>query len=307
MNIKKRYCPFCKKQNQRHHYLSCKDKPDNLSIIELKYEYIKYNFNYLTDINNLYDEYVTNRKSLTELNNKFGIDFKSIGFLLDYFNIKKRNIKDSSDIMLKHSKDTFNKKYGVSNPWEKNAIGYNTRIKNLNEKYNINNVFQRQDVIEKIKISNDITGHKKRKETMKKLYGYESPFQVETIHRKALLNSGKRITKLNKIIYDALDKNNIDYIKEYCIKENDRKYFYDVKIGNILIEINGDYWHANPNKYNIDWVNTNRKQMAKEIWDNDLIKKEVAIKHGYTFVTIWENEIKHNIGKLDEFIQNKIN
>ena len=150
MNIKKRYCPFCKKENKKHHYLNCKNKPNNLNNVEIRYEYIKYNFKCLSEKDILYKKYIIDRKSLTELNMEFGIDFKSVGFLLDYFNIKKRNIKDSSDIMLKHSKETFNKKYGINNPWEKNGVGYNTRIKNLNKKYGVDNVFQLKNTIKKI-------------------------------------------------------------------------------------------------------------------------------------------------------------
>lgn len=306
MKNKIRFCPFCNKENKRHHYLKCKNRPNKLNNEKLKYEYIKYNFKYISKKDNLYKEYVINRKSLTDLKKEFKIDFKSVIFLLDYFNIKKRSIKDSSDIMLKHSKKTFNKKYGIDNPWEKNAIGYNTRIKNLNDKYGIDNVFQKKDVIEKIKNSNINGGFEKKNKTMLKRYGITSPFQDPKIHKKALLNSGKRITKLNNMIYDIFDKNEIKYEKEYFIQNGIKKYFYDVKVEDILIEINGDYWHANPEKYDKAWYNRQKKQTALEIWNNDKIKRDIAIENGYKFITIWESEIKNNIGKLDEYIKNKI-
>ncbi len=305
--MKIKYCPFCKKENKKHHFLYCKDKPINLKNDELKFKYIKYNFDYISNENNLYKEYMIKRKSLPDLFNEFGIDFKSIGFLLNYFNIKKRTIKDSVDIMLKHSKETFNKKYGIDNPWQKNGVGYNTRIANLNKKYGIDNVFQRKDVIEKIKNSNINSGFKKRNKTMMKRYGIISPFQNPEIHRKALLNSGKRITHLNKLIYDALNKNKIKYTKEYFIQNKTKKYFYDVRIGNILIEINGDYWHANPEKHDKDWYNKQKNQTAEEIWENDLMKKKTAEKNGFKFITIWETEIKNNTENLSEYIKNKIN
>lgn len=278
-----------------------------LNVNQLKYEYVKYNFPYLALEQNLYNEYVINRNSLTELNSKHGIDYKSVGFLLDYFNINKRTIKDSVDIMLKHSKITFNLKYGVDNPWDKDGIGYNTRISNLKTNYDVVNVSQIQYVKDKIKISNNLVGHTKRKNTMLDRYGYTSPFQVESIHRLALLNSGKRITKLNLLLYDALTDDKFEYIKEFYIKDNKRKYFYDVKVGNILIEINGDYWHANPTKHDKDWYNVQRKQHAREIWKQDLIKKNIAIENGYKFITIWEQDIKANTGHLNEYIKNKVN
>jgi hypothetical protein len=142
---------------------------------------------------------------------------------------------------------------------------------------------------------------------MMKKYGIISPFQNAEIHKKAISNSAKRVTQLNKIIYDILEKNKIKYEKEYFIVHENKKYFYDIKVNNILIEINGDYWHANPNKYNENWYNKQKKQTALEIWNSDNIKKQIAIKNGFKFITLWETDIKNNMGNLNEYIKNKIN
>ena len=63
---------------------------------------------------------------------------------------------------------------------------------------------------------------------------------------------------------------------EYKITSKDGKSkFYDFKFGNIILEINGDYYHANPRFYNENDKLTihHITYKAKEIWYNDLLKK----------------------------------
>lgn len=72
---------------------------------------------------------------------------------------------------------------------------------------------------------------------------------------------------------------------------------YDILINNTkkIIEVQGDYWHANPNKYKTNDLIVNKKLgtvSAKEIWDKDLEKKNRAEKLGYSILYIWESDIK---------------
>jgi GDP-D-mannose dehydratase len=47
-------------------------------------------------------------------------------------------------------------------------------------------------------------------------------------------------------IKSLLDMMNIQYTSQKKLKSNKNSvYFFDICIGNILIEINGDFWHAN--------------------------------------------------------------
>ncbi len=51
---------------------------------------------------------------------------------------------------------------------------------------------------------------------------------------------------------ESLDILDIDFQHQFYLNENNKvKYAYDFKLvdTNILLEINGDYWHANPVKY----------------------------------------------------------
>ncbi len=71
-------------------------------------------------------------------------------------------------------------------------------------------------------------------------------------------------------------------------------YIYDflIKDTNILIEINGNYIHANPRLYD----NPNQKLSyrgkafkVKDRWKLDSDKKRLAKDQGYRLITIWEN------------------
>jgi G:T-mismatch repair DNA endonuclease (very short patch repair protein) len=60
----------------------------------------------------------------------------------------------------------------------------------------------------------------------------------------------------------------------------------------MLIEFNGDYWHCNPKKYGADYFNVKLNMTAKQIWDRDAEKEQLAKQNGYEFLTIWESDYR---------------
>jgi len=111
-------------------------------------------------------------------------------------------------------------------------------------------------------------------------------------------------------IYNLLDdnmKNNIYYgslNKEYFIYDKDSKkiFYHDYVMNDIklIIEFNGDYWHANPNIYVDDFYHTIRKMTAKDIWAAQRYKNKLAENKGYQVIEIWESDYK----KDKKFIKN---
>jgi hypothetical protein len=103
-------------------------------------------------------------------------------------------------------------------------------------------------------------------------------------------------------IYNLLDdnmKNNIYYgslNKEYFIYDEDSKkiFYYDYVMNDIklIIEFNGDYWHANPNIYVDDFYHTIRKMTAKDIWTAQQYKNKLAENNGYQVIEIWESDYR---------------
>ena len=61
----------------------------------------------------------------------------------------------------------------------------------------------------------------------------------------------------------------------------------------ILVEVNGDFWHGNPNQYESeDYIEFPIKRVkAKDIWERDRKKYLTASERGYKMVILWESDI----------------
>ena len=66
---------------------------------------------------------------------------------------------------------------------------------------------------------------------------------------------------------------------------------YDRKI---IVEINGDFWHMNPELFESSYYNKVMNMTAQEIWDREQQKIKRLEELGYKVITIWESEINKN-------------
>ena len=76
----------------------------------------------------------------------------------------------------------------------------------------------------------------------------------------------------------------------------------------IVIEINGDMWHANPKTYKAsDMI---RKwgglTPAQKIWEFDEARIKQINKFGYTVIIIWGSDIRTNIKKVKSILNEKV-
>ena len=78
--------------------------------------------------------------------------------------------------------------------------------------------------------------------------------------------------------------------KEKWISNGKLAYSYDFTLGKKIIEFNGDYWHMNPKVYSPDYFNKNTKFTAKEKWQKDDDKINLAKEKGYDVLVIWEKD-----------------
>lgn len=62
----------------------------------------------------------------------------------------------------------------------------------------------------------------------------------------------------------------------------------------IIIEVNGDYWHCNPLKYNSDWFHPVKKKTAQQIWEIDSKRTLTLNEAGYKVIIIWERDVLKN-------------
>lgn len=114
-------------------------------------------------------------------------------------------------------------------------------------------------------------------------------------------------TKPEKMVRELLEQKglvkNIDFYQE---KSFFGKYFTDFFFPstNLIIEVMGDYWHANPQIYGESKIPLNTEQEARIIKDKE--KKEDFIEQGYHYIEIWESDIYNDLEKEIEACFNYI-
>ena len=71
--------------------------------------------------------------------------------------------------------------------------------------------------------------------------------------------------------------------------------FYDFYIPSVklLIEVDGDYWHANPKKYKADDIIGQSNKTAKKIWEYDKTKTQDILNEGYNILRYWSSDLKN--------------
>ena len=120
--------------------------------------------------------------------------------------------------------------------------------------------------------------------------------KIENLNR---CRDGYKLTKISSLnirFKELLDKLNLEYTDEFCLWDDTRSYYYDFKVGNYIFELNGDFWHANPQQYkSTDILKFPGKPItAQELWDKDEVKRKIAESYGYKVIYYWECQINDN-------------
>ena len=109
-----------------------------------------------------------------------------------------------------------------------------------------------------------------------------------------------------------LKKLNLDFFTHQYMRITNG-YQCDILIPsmNLVIECDGDFFHANPKIYSADFVrfpNSGDKRKARDIWERDRIRTEELIQKGYNVLRLWESEIKvMNINNFKQKIMEVVN
>lgn len=101
---------------------------------------------------------------------------------------------------------------------------------------------------------------------------------------------------------EFLDKLKIKYIYQFEAKEIGRFYDFYLPDSRILIEIDGDYYHSNPNKYDENNLNPMQKHNKRV----DEYKNKWALMRGIPLLRIWECDIRNNPEKVMMVLKNLI-
>ena len=105
-------------------------------------------------------------------------------------------------------------------------------------------------------------------------------------------NHSSKLEEKFKIILDILD---IKY--QHIFYAKSIKAFYDFYLPkqNILIEVDGDFWHCNPAKFPLAKYSTKIRNLNR-----DQEKNKWAEKNGYKLLRFWEDDINNNIKQVKQ-------
>lgn len=181
--------------------------------------------------------------------------------------------------------------------------------KQASERMKKNNPTKRADVREKISDSlqtyyKDHTGYwygKKRdehseymKDYMQKVFSTSEEYKdFNPELRSKLISAHRRISQLQKKVYSSLVLAGYkNFELEWEFTEDNITYIVDIvdPKNKIIVEVNGDFWHQNPDKYGPNDT-VFGKVKAKDIWKKDAEKKKFFVERGWKYIVVWEHQV----------------
>jgi G:T-mismatch repair DNA endonuclease (very short patch repair protein) len=133
-------------------------------------------------------------------------------------------------------------------------------------------------------------GRKQSKSTRKKM--------SDSAIQRIIKTDQNHTSKLEKTFANILELLDIEYTQFFYAK--DIKAFYDFYLpkNNILIEVDGDFWHCNPNtKYSTPKYQTQNKNIKR-----DQVKNQWAQDNNYKILRFWEDDINNNIQQIKQIL-----
>lgn len=154
-------------------------------------------------------------------------------------------------------------------------------------------------------LSKALTGVKKSPEHIKntikglKKYWSDPKKREEKSHQRLLWmkeNNHTVKSKTEEEFVKMIDIFDIKYNRQYYVRDIKGYFDFYIKDKNILIEVDGDFWHCNPiTKYSKPKYTSQRKNLEK-----DKIKNEWCQKNNIKLLRFWENDIKNNRTQIIE-------
>lgn len=302
-------CPYCNRIYTRyvqtlHLQKCCKEKK---SIDEMRWDLYKVNLepSLLVNFEDIYKQY-----SKPDILKIYGLNFAQTDFICKNLGIHIRDIKEAckrSDRQEKIKKSCV-KKYGVENPSQASEVKAQKKatflkhygVTNIFKVPNFLNDFTNPGCLEKYGLTKGQLQSKRIKDNWLRMtdderyqYMVKTRWNGERVHKGSSLE--KRVSSI------CCEKGlNIELQKKLNYKDLNGKtrwMLYDIylKDFNILIETNGDFWHANPLKYKeSDILNfPGHKLLAKDIWERDNFKKKLAEAQNFKIKYFWESEMNN--------------
>lgn len=154
--------------------------------------------------------------------------------------------------------------------------------------------------------------HEKSEETKKKISEALSGRSLTKKHKQNISEAMEDIAPFQGSV-SKLERNILSEVEDMTVGEVEhwRKvsgYYPDIVYRNLVIEVFGDYWHANPEKYNPKdkILSKGEKKKASDIWEKDKQRISNIKSEGYEVFVIWESEWKQNKKKVLDNISDRV-
>lgn len=128
----------------------------------------------------------------------------------------------------------------------------------------------------------------KLSESQKKRYNDNPNLKKDISKRQIKLLKSKSLNKKTKIevkFESILELLNVDYLYQYEFQY--RLFDFKIKDKNVLIEVDGDFYHSNPNTKHYEVLYETQKLTKK----NDEYKNKLCQTHNIKLLRFWEKDI----------------
>lgn len=271
----------------------------------------------------LVHDYKVLQLSLPDIKNKYGINYAAVTFLLGCCGQQTRTIKQSCKKRQQKSETTCLAKYGTKNVSSLPVIKQK-KSDTFMLHFGVTNVRKSRDYYNHVdavclerygskRVSNgpkvsavrkSFSATKKKhlldqyKASMRAKYGVEYGFQLAW---------GPGNSKIEQRIHRILADSAMGFQTQVPLG----RYIFDVLVPTYrcIIEVNGDFWHANPRFYKDEDIlkHPGGNKIAKDIWIKDILKKQTVESYGFRCIVLWECDInKMSDEQLTETILNEI-
>lgn len=249
--------------------------------------------------------------NVSDLKEMYGVSFANY---IELLGIKRTNSESKKTKVYKDKIESTNmKRFGVKNPSqakEKKKKKKETFLKNFGYENNFCN-----PKIQKVAQSH--IDYEKAQESMRdtliEKYGDSvyNPSQIPGVSVKIGESQKKRISKMTADERRRMTEKaraNINYVSsqeiriqtilnqldvEYTANGFLYAYNWDLIFKNkVIIEVQGDFWHANPKFYKESDVLLDGL-LAKDVWKKDNRKRKLIESKGYTVHYFWESDINN--------------
>ena len=113
-------------------------------------------------------------------------------------------------------------------------------------------------------------------------------------------NMSKTMTKPEREMNQILEELKVEFEPQKVV--GFKIYDFYVPQANLLIEVDGDYFHANPEVYTEGSLNSMQKRNVK----NDEFKDTLASGRGYNLTRVWESDLANKYEEVKNSIKKQI-